>query len=93
MSKASSAKDAFEEGDYRTARTLAQATLKDADATAKARDRAREVLHKTSAPTPAKYIFLLAALLLLLLSVFWIGEGKRHHNDNPAPPPPAAAPT
>ena len=86
MSKGPSAKQAFEEGDYRTARARAAAIMDDSDATKKAKEGAQKILQKTSPPSLAKYIFLLAAVLLVLLSVFWIGEGKRHHDDPAAPP-------
>ena len=73
-----SPKKAFDAGDYRTARTLAQQTLDNADASDKAKDGARTILKKTSPPPLAKYIFLLTAVLLVLLSVFWSGESKKH---------------
>ena len=78
-------KQAFEEGDYRTARALAEQTLKSSDATAEAKAKARAILKKTSAPPLAKYIFLLAAVLLVILSAFWIDESKRHPASD-APP-------
>jgi hypothetical protein len=78
-------KRAFEDGDYRTARALAEQTIANADASEKAKASARAVLEKTSPPPLAKYIFLLAAVLLVILSVFWIGESKRHTGDTTAP--------
>ncbi len=84
MSKGLSAKQAFEQGDYRTARTLAAATMADSDASKKARDGAQQILQKTSPPSLAKYMFLLTAVLMVLLSIFWMTEGKKHH-DEPGP--------
>ena len=87
-----SPRKAFDAGDYRTARTLAQRTLEDAGASDKAKDGARAILKKTSPPPLAKYIFLLTAVLLLLLSVFWIQESKRSHEDGSSPAPAKSAP-
>ncbi len=101
MSKDPSAKQAFEQGDYRAARSLATATLHNVDASKKAKDGAQQILQKTSPPSLAKYMFLLAAVLMVLLSVFWMSEGKKHRDepsgagagqDSPTPRPSQSVP-
>ena len=79
--------EAFDEGDYRAARTTAEQILASEDASEKAKDTARAILKKTSPPPLAKYIFLMSAVLLVILFVFWMGESRKHANSDPAPAP------
>jgi len=81
------AQEAFDAGDYRAARTMAERILSSEDASEKAKDTARAILKKTSPPPLAKYIFLMSAVLLLILFVFWMGESRKHVSGDPAPVP------
>jgi hypothetical protein len=81
---------AFTRGDYRAVREGAAKLIASSDDEAE-KNAARVLVERTTPPTFAKYMFLLAALLLALLTSYWLAESKKTH-DVPQQKPASSAP-